>query len=160
MTDLAALTQAAQEQTPPNPQAVAGVANLVKQAHPRPVPTHAQTVAALHRFTEIEHAVKRVLKSQDVGRKNVRPQVLEMGADLIGSKVMSLAEFLKGMSSYPPAEDFLAQKKWLEKLFQAQVQGQMTVLQDRAQAQGGDEDQWTPDTHDDHFKALMGAYKV
>jgi hypothetical protein len=159
--DIASLTQAAQDQTPPNSQAVANVASLVKQAQPRHIPTHAQTVAALHRFREIESAVSRILKSPDVGRKNVRPKVLEMGGDLIGSKVMSLAEFMKGLQTFPAGEDPLAQKKWLERLYQTQIQGQMTVLQDRAMAQEhGPDDQWSPETHDDHWAGMMKGYNL
>jgi hypothetical protein len=155
--DLASLAQP----QAPQPQAPQGVPGLVQPgAQQRPMPTHAQVVAGLHRFHEIELASGRLLKDPDVGRKNIRPKVLEMGADLIGRRVMSLPEFMTGIKDFPSAEDMLGQKKWLEKLFQSNVQGQVSLLQDHANAppEGPDAAQWTPDSHSEHMAGLISKY--
>lgn len=153
--DLASL---AQPQAPQAPQGVPGLVQQPPQA--RPAPTHAQTIAALHRFGEIEKASSKLLKDPDVGRKNIRPKVLEMGADLIGSRVLSLAEFMSGIGNFPSADDMLGQKKWLEKLRDTNIQGQMSVLQDHANAppEAADAAQWTPDSHAEHMGALINKY--
>lgn len=158
MTDLASLAnpQAAPQQTPQ--QGLAGL--LQKAANQRPTPNHAQTVAALHRCHEIEKATSRLLKDPDVGHKNIRPKVLTMGADLIGEHVMSLPELMAGIKDFPGADDALGQKKWLERLYQAQIQAQTAVLQDHANAPPEDnESQWTPDTHGDHMSAVTNMYQ-
>ena len=160
MTDLASLSQNAQDSTP-NPQAAAGLMSLMQAAKPRPQPTHAQTVAGLHRFHEIERAVAKVLKNPDLGKKNIRPAVLDMGADLVGEKVMTIPELMSGMQSFPPAEDPLGQKKWLERLYQAQVQAQVSLLRDHASAPPEENpEQWNHDNHADHMAALTSKYRA
>ena len=154
--DLASLAQPQQPQQPSQ-----GMAGLVQQPpQARPTPTHAQTVAGLHRCHEIEKASQRLLKDPDVGKKNIRPKVLEMGADLIGKKVMTLPELMTGIKDFPSSEDALGQKKWLERLYQSNVQGQIALLQDHANAPPEDQpSQWTPDNHAEHMSALANMYQ-
>lgn len=157
--DLASLAQPQGGAPQPTPnQALSG---LVQQAaNPRPTPNHAQTVAALHRCHEIEMATARLLKDSDVGRKNIRPKVLEMGADLIGSKTMTLPELMTGLKDFPGAEDVLGQKKWIERLHNSQIQAQMAVLQDHSNAPAEEEpSQWTPDNHAEHMGAITNMYQ-
>jgi len=159
--DLASLAQPqGQPQGSPPPQGVGALVQQPPQA--RPAPTHAQTVAGLHRFHEIETASKRLLKNPDVGHKNIRIKVLEMGADLIAHKVMTLPQLMQGIKDFPSAEDPLGQKKWLEKLYQSNVQGQISLLQDHANAppESPDAAQWTPDSHSEHMGALMNKYQA
>ena len=158
--DLASL---AQPQQPQAPQPSQGMAGLVQQPpQSRPTPTHAETVAGLHRCHEIEKATARLLKDPDVGRKNIRPKILTMGADLIGAKTMSMPQFMDGLKSFPPAEDILGQKKWIQRLHDSQIQAQIALLQDHANAppEGPDAVQWTPDNHAEHMGALMHKYPV
>lgn len=161
--DLASLAQpqGQPQQAPAQPApSVGGLVQPPPQA--RPTPTHAQTVAGLHRCHEIEQATGRLLKDPDVGKKNIRPKVMEMGADLIGNKTMSLTEFMSGIQNFPSGDDFLGQKKWVEKLHQSQAQMQMALLQDHSQAppEAADAEQWSPDSHAQHMGALMNHYKV
>lgn len=157
MMDLASLAQPQQPQQTPQ-QGINGL--LQKAANPRPAPTHAQTVAVLHRCHEIEKASGRLLKDPDVGHKNIRPKVLEMGADLIGSRVMTLPEFMTGIKDFPSSDDALGQKRWLERLFQSQIAAQMSVLQDRANAPVEENpSQWTPDSHAEHMGAVTNMYQ-
>jgi hypothetical protein len=95
-----------------------------------------------------------------VGKKNIRPKVLTMGADLIGSKVMTLPELMAGLKDYPPAEDFLGQKKWIQKLHDSQIQAQVAILQDHANSPPEDEpSQWSPDSHAEHMSAVTNMYQ-
>ena len=155
--DLASLAQPQAPQAAPQP----GVGGLVQQPQQaRPAPTHAQVVAGLHRFHEIEIASQRLLKDPDVGKKNIRPKVLEMGADLIGKRIMTLSELMQGIKDFPGSDDILGQKKWLQRLYQSNVQGQMALLQDHANAppEAADAAQWSPDSHDEHMGALISQY--
>lgn len=158
--DLASLAnpQAAQPQAP---QALQGVGGLVQQPpQARPTPTRAETVAGLHRCREIEQASGRLLKDPDVGKANIRPKVMTMGADLIANRVMTLSQFMQGIKNYPSAEDFLGQKKWVERLLQSNLQAQMTLLQDHSQSppEPPDAEQWSPDSHADHVASLIHKY--
>lgn len=156
--DLASL---AQPQQPQVPQGQPGVGGLVQQApQARPAPTHAETVAGLHRCREIEKASERLLKDPNVGKSNIRPKVLEMGADLIANHTMTLSQFMSGLQGFPSAEDLLGQKKWLERLRDTNIQGQVSLLQDHANAppEAADAPQWSPDTHDQHINSLISKY--
>jgi hypothetical protein len=156
--DLASLAQ-----PQPAPQAPQGMAGLVQQPpQARPVPNHAQTIAGLHRMHEIEKASERLLKDPDVGHKNIRPKVLEMGADLIGAKVMTLPELMSGIKDFPGSEDILGQKKWLQRLRDSQIQGQMVLLQDHANSppEAADAEPWSPESHDQHMSAVKSMYQA
>lgn len=158
--DLASL---AQPQRQPATQAPQGMAGLVQQPpQARPMPNHAQTVAALHRMHEIEKSSGRLLKDPDVGHKNIRPKVLEMGADLIGSKVMSLSELMSGIKDFPSSEDALGQKKWLQRLHDEQIKGQVALLQDHANAppEAAAAEPWSPESHDTHMSAIKNMYQA
>jgi hypothetical protein len=127
----------------------------------QPAPTHAQVVSGYHRMQETKRMMGKILESPKIGRENIRPLVLDAGATMIGERLMSLAEFMRGISTFPPADDPLAQKQWVRRLYDAQSIAQRKLLQDHRAAnppdsQGGTP--WSADNHSDNMAGLMAHY--
>jgi hypothetical protein len=141
-----------------------GLASLLSQQSPpsaTPAPTHQQAVAGYHRAQQIKHAMGRILQNPKAGHDNIRPLVLEAGADLIGSKILSLSEFMAGISKFPGADDPLGQKKWVQHLIAVNSVAQRKLLQDHRAANPPDYEHGTPwnaDDHSDNMAALMSHY--
>jgi hypothetical protein len=169
--NLASLFQPQGQQQAQSPQ---GLASLLTQPSPAPggqvappmstppAPTHEQTVAAYHRFQETKRLMGRILQNPKTGHENIRPLVLDAGAILIGERVQSLAEFMSGISKFPPSDDPLGQKKWVERLFAVSSQAQRKILQDHRAANAPDYQQgvpWSADNHNDNFAGLMTHYR-
>jgi hypothetical protein len=143
MTNLASLIQA----PPPVP--------------PTPRPTHGQAVAGYHRLQETKRLMGKILQDPKTGHSNIRPLVLDAGAKLISDRLQSLAEFMSGISNFPPAEDPLGQKKWVQQLFAASSMAQRSLLQHHRAANAPDGTlgaSWAADDHSNHMSALMAHY--
>ncbi|HEX5508915.1 MAG TPA: hypothetical protein VFX37_10470 [Pseudolabrys sp.] len=161
---LAALTQAAPAQVPQTPPAgAAGILarlapQLAAQQQPAPAPTHAQTVAAMHRFGSIKAALQPVLSDPNLGKSNIRPKLLDAASDLLGEKVLSLPEIMNAIKDLP--DDPLQQKKFVEMMYGTATKAQIAVLNQHRNANlpQEDGDEWTPDSHDQHFAGLMAHY--
>jgi hypothetical protein len=126
-----------------------------------PMPTAEQTLAGYHRAQEIKQRMLKVLANPKAGHENIRPLVLEVGADLIGSKVMTLAALMKGLSDFPGAENPLAQKQWVRHLVAVNSFAQRKLLMDHRAANPPDYQHgtpWSADNHDDQVAALMAHY--
>lgn len=128
---------------------------------PAPAPTHSQAVAGYHRLQETKRLMGKILRSPKVGRENIRPLVLDAGATLIGDRLQTLAEFMRGISTFPPADDPLAQKQWVKRLYDMSSMAQRKLLQDHRAANAPDGQPgspWSADDHADHMTGLMAHY--
>jgi hypothetical protein len=126
-----------------------------------PAPTHAQVVAGYYRLQETKRLMGKILANPKIGRENIRPLVLDAGATLIGDRLQSLAEFMKGISTFPPADDPLAQKKWVQRLYDVSSQAQQKLLQDHRAANPPDWQNgapWSADNHSDNVSGLLAHY--
>lgn len=132
----------------------------------RPQPTHAQVLAALHRFNAIRRVLKPILGDPDLGKKTVRPRLFDAAATLIGERMMTLPEVMNAMKDFP--NDPQEQKIWLMRADQMQDMAEEKLVEDyRASAGELGEGGWegltkdhgySTDKHGDHLKSLLGHY--
>ena len=128
-----------------------------------PVPTRAQTTAAVHHFSAIQQALKPILKNPKLGKENIRPDVLDAGSKLIGSKILSLPELMNQISEFP--SDPLDQKARVQKIYTDAQNAEASVLDHYGAAlaagklpsDGGPE--YQSSDHASHMDSLLGAYK-
>ena len=149
--------QQAQAAAPSNP--LAALAQGTQQQRLAPAPTKAQTVAAVHRFSEIKAALKPVRDDPNLGTKNIRPKLLDAASELLASKVLSLPEIMNAIKGLP--DDPMQQKKFVDQIYGTADQAQAMVLQHHRSAQVPDDPnaaQWSPDNHADQMAGLMRQY--
>lgn len=128
-----------------------------------PAPTRAQTTAAVQHFSEIQRALKPVLSNPKLGKENIRPEVLNAGSLLLGSKVLSLPELMNQISDFP--SDPLEQRARVQKIYSDAQNAQASVLDHFGAAlaagklppEGGPE--YQADDHAGHMDSLLGQYK-
>lgn len=151
-----ALQRAQPQPASANPLAALAGAAEQQQA---PAPTHAQTVAVMHRLGEIKSSLRPVMDDPHLGSKNIRPKLLDAASKLLAAKVVSLTDIMNEIKGLP--EDPIEQKKFVEGLYNNATQGQAAILEQHRHAdlpEGVGPDEWTPDTHDDHIASLMQQY--
>lgn len=155
----------AQGQPQPQPQAApanplaALAGRMGAQQQQAPAPTHAQTVAVMHRLGQIKTALRPVMDDPHLGSKNIRPKLLDAASKLLAAKVVSLTDIMSEIKGLP--EDPIEQKKFVEGLYNNATQGQTAILEQHRHAdlpEGSGPDEWTPETHDDHIASLMQQY--
>lgn len=155
--------QASQAPAGANPLAALIAARSQAQQQP-PAPTHAQTVAVMHRLGEIKSALKPVVNDPNLGTKNIRPKLLDAASKLLGSKVLSLTEIMNAIKGLP--EDPLAQKKFVDGLYSTASQGQLAILEQHRNANlpepgqppDAGADEWMPEGHNAIMDELMQQY--
>lgn len=148
---------APQQGQPQQPGANPLAALMAQQQQQQPAPTHAQTVAAMHRFGEIKSALKPVISDPNLGKSNIRPKLLDAASDLLGSKVLSLPEIMNAIKGLP--DDPLQQKKFVESIYGNASKAQLAILQQhRGASLQGEPDEWSPETHNDNIASLMQQY--
>lgn len=126
-----------------------------------PTPTHEQAVAGYHRAQEIKQRMGKILDDPRAGHANIRPLVLDAGATLVGERIMSLAELMRGLSDFPGADNPLAQKQWVRHLVAVNSMAQRKLLMDHRAANAPDYQHgthWSADKHSDHMAGLMTHY--
>ena len=99
-----------------------------------------------------------VMNDPNLGKKNIRPKILDAAADLLASKTLSLTEIMGKMASLP--DDPIQQKKFVENMLNTLTQAQTMVLEHHKNAPPEPEGQgeWSKDTHGTHLDALMQHY--
>lgn len=127
------------------------------QAGPSPQPTHAQTVAAMHRFSSVQRAMQEVVKDPQFGKGNIRPKLLDVASKLLGAKVLSLPDIMNTIKDLP--EDPIKQKAFVEGILTNAAKAQMTILQHHRTARiDGEPDEYDMSKQSDHIGGLMGHY--
>jgi hypothetical protein len=126
-----------------------------------PMPTHEQAMAGYHRMQETKRLMGNILRDPRTGKQNIRPLVMDAGAALIGERLQSLAEFMAGIATFPPADDPLGQKQWVRRLCSVSDIAQRKLLADHRAANAPDWQHgtpWSADNHSQHMAALMAHY--
>lgn len=134
-----------------------------QQQQMQPAPTAAQTTAAVHRFNEIQNAMRKVMEDKNFGRSNIRPKLLDAASKLLGAKILSLPEIMNSIKDIP--DDPIKQKAFVQNIFNSAKQSELNVLEHHSAAvqagiippDGGDP--YDDEKHSDHIDGLMQHYK-
>lgn len=148
------------QNTMPATAANAAMATL----RPPPAPTHGQTVAALRHFQAILGCLKEILKDPDLGKADMRPDIIENMSELVADRFMTPAQAVAQLATVPDKP--LDQRKWAQQLFLQTIQAQNAVLDHhRMQAVGtGNYElenmlhESDPDDHLGTINAMMQAH--
>lgn len=147
MPDLSSLI--AQPQAPQTPQMqqgtpgaapaslqslMGGAPGGVPMAAPQkpPAPDHQQTASAVYHLSEFQRKYKKLLSDPEIGRKNMRPEMLEMMADVLGEGLATLPQIMSQVKDFPTEP--LQQKQYLEKHYQQAKMASVAILQHHAAA--------------------------
>lgn len=127
-----------------------------------PGPSHANTVAGLMHFAVVERAFHKITRNPKYGKENVRPDVWEEVAKLVGERFFSIPQAMELMKGFP--SDPVDQKSWVEKAYNQMQAARLALLQHRSQqAQLEDpsvpQEEYNPDNHSTHVSGLMSKYK-
>lgn len=133
------------------------------QQQPQPAPTRAQTTAAVQRFSAIQQALKPILADPKLGKENVRPDVLDAGSRLLGTKLISLPQLMQVLNDFP--SDPLDQRTKVQQIYSSAQQAEAAVLDHHGAAivagklppDGGD--QYDSENHDKLMDGLLGHYR-
>ena len=91
-----------------------------------PAPSNAQTVAALRHFHMIESALEKLLKDPEVGKSDVKSDVIDSVAKLVSEGFMNAPEAVQELGTFP--ERPFDQKKWLEQHYLNTIMAADVVL--------------------------------
>lgn len=160
MMGLEQLMQSSQTQPQAAPQAnplaaLAGQAPQQQQPLGPPQLSHAQTVAGLHKVSEIKAAIFPVASDPKLGSENIRPKLLDATSKLLMNKTLSLPEIMNAIKDLP--DDPQKQKAFVDKMYQSNDQAQKILLANAAHAHD-DGEQWSADSHDKHLDGFMQKY--
>ncbi len=97
-----------------------------------PAPSHEQTAAALYHLNEFQRQWKKLLDIPDIGKKDIKGDVLEMMADVMGEGLVTLPQVMNELKQLPT--DALGQRQWVEEHFKKAQQAAVAILTHHAQA--------------------------
>jgi hypothetical protein len=97
-----------------------------------PAPNHQETASAVYHLGEFQRRYAELLKDPEIGRKNMRPQMLEMMADVLGEGLATLPQVMKQVAEIPGKP--LEQRQYLEENYAKAKAAAIAVLQHHAQA--------------------------
>jgi hypothetical protein len=129
-------------------------------APPPPPPSHQQTVAALRHFTEIERELTQILKNPDLGKANLRSEIIDGATGLVSRGILSASDAVQQLGTVPDV--LFQQKQWVQKHFTQTVQAQTSILAQHAQGFAGQQvptDPSDPDNHMNVISSLLSQYK-
>ena len=126
-----------------------------------PIPTHAQTVAALRHFDAIEQELTTLLKDPDCGKGDLHSKAIDGMTRLVATNIVSAADAVTQLADFP--DDPFKQKQWLEKHMVQTVSAANIVLQNHAHgaqqaAAAGQQMDETPYNADDHHSIMSGFH--
>jgi hypothetical protein len=97
-----------------------------------PAPDNQTTVAAIRHLGEFQRRWKTILETPNIGKVDVKGQVIEAMADLLGESFISLPQSLTLLKSLPT--DPLQQRQWIEKHYADDQKAAVMLLQHHAAA--------------------------
>ena len=146
-----------------NPNPLAQLAGPLPGLPPRPpAPSTAQATAAVRRFGAVADAIRAVLSNPDLGRKNVRPAILDQASKLLSARVISLSECMNSIGQI--SDDPQSQKQQVEEIFNSARQAESSVIDHHGAAvaagrvQHGGGEKYDPAHHDRHISNLLKQY--
>lgn len=91
-----------------------------------PAPSHAQTVTALRHFGALEKSLTKLMKNPDLGKDDLRSEVIDSMTDLVSKGIVPAAGAVKDLGTFP--EKPYDQRAWVNQHFQNVVQAQTAIL--------------------------------
>lgn len=145
--------------SPPPPVPDAG--NALSQTPARqapPPPSHDQTVAALRHFDAVKAELMKLLRSDALGKSNVKSQIIDSATKLVSERLMPASEAVPLLASVP--ENPIEQRKWVQQHFENAVMSERAVLAHHAAGFAGQGPMPTPsaDSHMDAMASLRAGY--
>lgn len=136
----ALLAQNQQSTAPPEQQGsasggdMASLASLLQQGQGGPQPqgqpqqpiSTQELTAAVRHLSEFSRRFQALLSEPDIGKKNMRPEVLEMMADIMGEGFVTLPQVMAQLKTLP--DDPLGQRQWLQKHYDNNMQALQGLL--------------------------------
>lgn len=125
----------------------------------QPMPTHAETVAALRHFHAISSELEAILKNPKAGKGDLKSEIIDGVTRLISERVMTPSQAVMQLSTVP--SEPLLQRKWLMDHLQKAEQSEVTVLHHRAIAAASgtpDASEYNPDDHVNLMGGLAAKY--
>lgn len=90
-------------------------------------PSHHETVAVLQHISAFNQRWKEILSEPDVGKANVRGQIMDVMADMIADDYVTLPQVMTQLKTLPTEP--LEQKQWLEQHVANGMQAMAAVRQ-------------------------------
>lgn len=144
------------------PQSTAGQAPApAQQQAAQPAPSHAQTMASLRHFSEINQEIMPILKNPELGKADLKSQIIDAVTKLVSSRIVTPAAAVMQLAAVPdkPRE----QKAWAMNLYRQNQQASAVILEQHRKAFGGQSDnpadEYNPDNHIDHMNGVMTHYR-
>jgi hypothetical protein len=146
-------------EAPASLQSLMGAPGGVPMAAPQkpPAPDYQQTASAVYHLSEFQRKYKKLLSDPEIGRKNMRPEMLEMMADVLGEGLATLPQIMSQVKDFPTEP--LQQKQYLEKHYQQSKMAAMAILEHHAAAFPAKGVEPVPPVNvggDDHHAVLNG----
>lgn len=88
--------------------------------------------AAIRHLTVFEHKWAQLGRTDGIGKRNIRPEMVEMAADLMGDGYVTLPQSMSLLKSFP--DDPLQQRQWVEQHRKNDERALITVMQQIDQA--------------------------
>lgn len=132
-----------------------------QQQPQQPAPTHAQTVAAMRHFSEINNEFMPLLQSPELGKADMKSGIIDAVTKLVAGRIVPPGAAVQQLAGVPsnPRE----QKQWLAQLFQQNQQAAAVILEQHRRAFAGQPDNpndiYNADNHGDHINGVMSHYK-
>ena len=130
--------QAGQQQQQQGPQSLQNLmqenpgAAMEQGANGRPAPNFQMTVAALKHMRMFADEWEKLLKTDDIGKVDIKGQFIEGMARLMGERIVTLPQTLQMMKSFP--DNPLQQRQWVEEHYARDRQAKAMIMQQHAQA--------------------------
>lgn len=132
----------------------------------KPAPNQQQTVAALVHLTAVQKEMEKLANLPDIGKENIRPEIFDVTAELMGRGLFTLPEIMNEIKTIP--SDPPGQRVWVMTHLKNASLAQKQILADHAQAFPGTGDaagevaaspiDYDPDTHTDVMRDLAAHY--
>jgi|SRR5581483_12406357 len=91
-----------------------------------PAPTHEQTATALRHFRIVRNALRKLLENPDLGKTNIRPEMIDAMTGLIGDGIMEPANAVTQLSKLPDKP--FDQKQAVEQMYADTIRAEIAVL--------------------------------
>ena len=130
-------------------------------------PSHHETVAMLQHITAFDRRWRQILSNPEIGKTNVRGQVMDAFADLMADDYCTLPQVMGALKTLPT--DPLEQKQWLEQHVANDQKAMATVLDHYGTSRppaGSYEDEMAaaqqepPASRSDLVNGVVGRYKA
>ena len=120
-------------------------------------PTHEQIAAMLDHLGAFQQEWMRLLKIPDIGKKDVKGDIMETMADMMGDQYVTLAQVMNQLKDLPTTP--LGQKQWIQENMQKAEQATVMLLQQARRYRRRHRQELKPSRERNHQDMISGAMK-